>query len=719
MIDLRLRWIPGLLFLVFLALPCAVEAQAPLFLVDSRTTIASVGFEFEGGRSLGEDLLRRQIASQGSSFGQRVQEVVSVLPLVDSPALDLFNPPELLRDVKRLQRFYEDSGFQGTEVAYDVSLDTLANSVDVTFRVREGEPVLLDTVVVLDEGGSPLDGQLPPDLLQAFQRLERRLQDRQGTRLGRSLRINLRDQMINWLNNQGYPFPDVRLDTLRQDSGVRVDLTAVPGTRARVRTIQVDGNSALSDQVFRREIPLEPGAWYSRAKLAEGQTELNGLDMVRLARAGPEAVQGRDSLVDLLIQVNEGKLHLLSGRLGYTTRSGISGDVSWSHRNFLGGARRLEVSTIARTGLLAPEASVSKRYGLSLLVRQPFLFHRYVEGLLRPFGEYRDEIRDRSIEGGFETSILYRRGSARTITLRYSLTNRWVLDAGPGGPIGIGEDLVDVIAGLDTLNLDRRTSSLSLTARWGRRLDLARSRPGWRVQGTAEIAGPAGLSTVQYGKLAGEVAGEFPLGKGFTVAASTGLGRLLPYGNSIPAQDESDRLEIYLRLRDATLTAGGPQDVRGWGRELLGPKIPDFRVHEASGQIRAGDYLPLGGLARWTGSLQLEAPFPFLGRPHGVHVFLDGGRVWTPDDRFLPSAEPLVPGELDDGVRFGAGVGVSFATPVGPLQLDLGYKLNPSPLDVRDPGRVAGAVEAGDPLGSVPKERIRRWHLHLSMGGIR
>jgi outer membrane protein insertion porin family len=352
-------------------------------------------------------------------------------------------------------------------------------------------------------------------------------------------------------------------------------------------------------------------------------------------------------------------------------------------------------------------------------MRQPFVFHRHVEGLLRPFGEYRDEIRDRSVESGIETSVLYRRGSGRTITFRYALTNRWILDAGPGGPIGVGGDLVDVIAGLDTLDLDRRTSSLSLITRWGRGLDLARNRPGWTLQGTAEIAGPAGLSTVQYGKLGVEAGGELPLGRGFTISGWTGAGRLFPYGSSIPAEDGSDRLETYLRLRDATLTAGGPQDVRGWGRELLGPKIPDFRVNEEEGRLRADDYLPLGGLAQWTGSLQVEAPFPLLGRPHGIHVFLDGGRVWTPDDRFLPSTEPLVPGELDDEVRFGTGIGVSFATPVGPIQLDLGYKLNPSPLDLRDPGEVARAIDAGEPLESVREHGIKRWHLHLSMGGIR
>jgi outer membrane protein insertion porin family len=365
-------------------------------------------------------------------------------------------------------------------------------------------------------------------------------------------------------------------------------------------------------------------------------------------------------------------------------------------------------------------SSVARRYGLSTLLRQPYFLHWRLEGLIRPFGEYRDEVRDRSIESGFESSVLYRRGPDRTLTVRYGFTSRWILDARAGGPLGSGENLAELIRGVDTLDLDRRTSSLSLLARWGRSEDLRRRRWGWRGEASLELAGPRVLSTVEYGKVAGRLSLRVPFGQGFLFSTRGGFGRLFPYGASVPAPDGSDRLETYLRLRDATLTAGGPYDVRGWAIELLGPKVPDFRISDDdTSQLRADRYLSLGGLARLTGSLELGAPFPLLGRPHGVHVFLDAGRIWTPDDRFLPREEPLLPGELDDEVRFGTGLGVSFATPVGPVQVDLGYKLNPSPLDLRDPEAVVRALEEGRDLKDVRERGFRRWHLHLSMGGIR
>jgi hypothetical protein len=53
---------------------------------------------------------------------------------------------------------------------------------------------------------------------------------------------------------------------------------------------------------------------------------------------------------------------------------------------------------------------------------------------------------------------------------------------------------------------------------------------------------------------------------------------------------------------------------------------------------------------------------------------------------------------------------------VGAIQVAVGYKLNPSPLDLRSPEDVFEALHAGRPLSSVPTEPRRRLHLHFSIG---
>jgi outer membrane translocation and assembly module TamA len=95
--------------------------------------------------------------------------------------------------------------------------------------------------------------------------------------------------------------------------------------------------------------------------------------------------------------------------------------------------------------------------------------------------------------------------------------------------------------------------------------------------------------------------------------------------------------------------AGGEKSVRGYGRRKLGPL-------NASGD-------PLGGLSLIEGSVELRRP---LWQALGGAVFLDFGQV---------SLDPL---DLPvDDLKFAAGVGVSYTTPIGPLRFDIGFPFDP------------------------------------------
>jgi outer membrane protein assembly factor BamA len=204
-----------------------------------------------------------------------------------------------------------------------------------------------------------------------------------------------------------------------------------------------------------------------------------------------------------------------------------------------------------------------------------------------------------------------------------------------------------------------------------------------------------------------------PLGRNVVLAARLSAGRLFPFGKSVPPAG-SDPTFSFIRLRDESMTAGGTNDVRGWGDRMLGPKIPDVEanVQGTDTVFTADDYVPIGALARFSGSLEIRFPAPGMTPAWRTYLFLDAGRVWTPDERFSTIA--LLPGKTD--VRWAVGAGISYQTPVGGLGLSLGYKLNPSALDVRDAGDVLDASLAGEPIESVESNALRRLHLHISFG---
>jgi outer membrane protein insertion porin family len=147
---------------------------------------------------------------------------------------------------------------------------------------------------------------------------------------------------------------------------------------------------------------------------------------------------------------------------------------------------------------------------------------------------------------------------------------------------------------------------------------------------------------------------------------------------------------------------------------LLGPKAPDVRFETVGDTLlpSADGYVPLGGFARGSFSFELQLPFPGLGPNFGSHFFVDGGRVWTDDERFEMEGDPR--GQEHTFVATGAGFDVR--TPVGPIKVDVGYKLNPSVTDLADAADVLRAANEGRDFADVPRKNSRRWQLHLAIG---
>lgn len=98
---------------------------------------------------------------------------------------------------------------------------------------------------------------------------------------------------------------------------------------------------------------------------------------------------------------------------------------------------------------------------------------------------------------------------------------------------------------------------------------------------------------------------------------------------------------------DERYYAGGGGSIRGYAYQAVGPQDD-------------GD--PEGGLSLLTGSLELRNRFT---ETIGGAVFVDGGTAYS-DSMFQGGDEP----------RFGAGFGVRYITPIGPLRADIAFPVN-------------------------------------------
>jgi translocation and assembly module TamA len=172
----------------------------------------------------------------------------------------------------------------------------------------------------------------------------------------------------------------------------------------------------------------------------------------------------------------------------------------------------------------------------------------------------------------------------------------------------------------------------------GARYDSTRSlldpRSGIRLDMTvtpfAELAEGGGfVRAIGVARTYFDLAGE----GGTVLALRAALGSLIGADGAVPL--------------DKRFYAGGGGSVRGYGYQTIGPR-------DAQGR-------PDGGSSLVEGSIELRQR---VSGNFGLVAFLDAGTV----------AESGTPDFSD--VRFGAGLGLRYATAIGPLRLDVGLPLS-------------------------------------------
>ena len=692
------------------ALP--LRAQDALSSITPATQVRSIEFRFDSTETLGMDQLREQVAltERGGMVGLR--NFLALLPFVPPVGDHPFNALELQRDVIRLRRLYQRSGFLDADVDYEVRYQAEPDLTEVTYVIDEGPPTLIRSIAYTDEAGKSLE--IPSDAIESWTDLTE-VERKESGRMGDVELQGIAARTGRWFRAHGYPFAsavaNAVVDTVAKRADVKVEVGE--GPRARIRGFEVSGNETVPARHLTRQLPIRTGDWYDANKLEQGRQQLIQLDIVRLALVEVPRESANDSGVMVHLAVTENPPNLVTGSAGFASDGGLTGEVEWVNRSFLGGVRSLTVTATAQTGLLALETP-QRLYRLGATFFQPFVGHRRLSVIVGPFIEYRDDLRDRSWAYGLDGSLVWAAAPLRSVSLGYSLYRREILEFGFGEDLE-PEDYLPILGLADSSqlgDLERsiRRGVIRLDVNYGALDDFANPRRGYVLRPRLEVTVPASLNSSEYALVDVAASSFIPVTKRIGFALRGAAGRIWPYGSSLPVGNESPFVAL-LDLRDVTFTTGGTRDVRGWGSQLVGPKVPQVQEDE-DGNFFADRYTPIGGLARYWGSVELRMPLPGFADAWQTFGFLDGGRVWTPDERFRLGVDEF---EQDD-FFYSVGAGISYQTVVGAVQLALGYKLNPSVLDLRSPDDVLNARQAGLPASAAEPSSGRRLHLHFAIG---
>jgi outer membrane protein insertion porin family len=537
---------------------------------------------------------------------------------------DNYDPDRLTFDRELLRRFYLRQGYADVEItgataelAPDRSGFFLTYTISEGPRYRIGNIEVTSTLRGLDPTG--LQREIPISVGDWYD----------GDAVERADNL-----LTELLASRGFPFANVEPRVVRNRETQRVDLTIEisEGPRAFVERIEITGNTRTQDRVIRREFRLAEGDPLVVQQVRRSRDRLRGLGYfsdVQISSA-PGSAPDRVILNTQVVERATGEFTIGGG---FSTDAGLLLDVGLRERNLLGTGVDARVNVTLAQRRSQVDVSVTDPQFLDRnLAAGADVF--LVERNLQDTSGY-DERR-----AGFALRMGYEINERLRQSWSYSLVDREISNVSPDASRFIQEQ-----AGTTLL------SQVSTTITYDRRDSRIEPRSGFVVRGGTDFAGLGG--DVTYLRLRGDAQYYIPferlLGDNeYVLVLAAGAGWLSPYG------DNDTRIVDRFFL--------GGENLRGFA--LGGASPRDISTNDS-----------LGGQNIWTTSAEFRFPLPlpselgFIGR-----AFVDVGANWglptSVNDSGCPTTFPNCVRD-DSTPRVGMGVGLSWRSPIGLINIDL------------------------------------------------
>ncbi len=499
--------------------------------------------------------------------------------------------------------------------------------------------------------------------------------------------------LVEYLN-RGYRMAEVDAETAESDDRTRADVTFTirEGPEVFVDQILVVGNQRISESTIRHELVIEAGQPLSLAKLNDSQQRLVALGLFRRVTIAELQHRG-ETRRDILVTVEESPSTTIGFGGGVefqtveTSEFAPRGFFELGRRNLWGKNRSINlysrVSFRSRSSISSSASSGQAGSTTSV----PHLFTEY-----RVVGSYR-EPRFLMTRADLQGSVLFEQGSRtsfsfRRRSVRLELARRFSRIYSVAGQYALERNdlLEERLNPVDKPLIDRlfpsvRLSTFSITAVRDTRDDQIDPGAGSLVGVNGDLALVPLGSQIGFAKTFLQVYTyrRLPLERRVVFAAGARLGLATGFPRTVPAPDAEGGANLptvaYVTVRDLPANerffAGGDTTVRGFQLDHLGTPT----TFDRDGQPKGGH-----ALAVFNAELRVS-----IWRDVGVVSFLDVGNVFS-------KVTDLGLGHF----RAGTGFGIRYKSPIGPLRLDVGFKLGS--------------------LLSFASTRESRTALHLSIG---
>ncbi|ARP64817.1 outer membrane protein assembly factor [Mesorhizobium sp. WSM1497] len=435
--------------------------------------------------------------------------------------------------------------------------------------------------------------------------------------------------IVRTLKEQGRPLAEVTDRQIVADhatSTLDVTLTVAAGPVAGYGPTTVEGTEKVDRDFTEYMTGLKRGRQYSPQEIDDARDRLLALEVFNSVTFKEADKLDADGNIPIGVQVSERKPRYFGVGGTFSNTEGLGLEGYWGHRNLFGRAEKLRID--GKISGIGSNDLGELNYNAGIMFEKPGVIgpaSKFFAGV-KTVLEHPDAYDHFSVKGS--AGLSYELTKKQTVSAEVALDYSRIHDA-----FGKHKYLI---------------ASIPLQYVYDNRDNRLNPTSGFRVLAYAEPSYDI-LNGAAFLKLKGEGSAYQSLDSAskFVLAERVAIGSIVGTGlQNVPA--------------DRRFYSGGGGSVRGYAYQGIGPK--DF-----TGQ-------PIGGLSFFETSVEMRIA---ITDTIGIVPFVDAGTVSTKS----------VPDFSD--VKVGAGVGLRYVTPFGPLRIDAAVPLN------RDPGDPHFGIYAG------------------------
>ena len=521
---------------------------------------------------------------------------------------DRYARSKLNADLETLRAYYVNRGYLEFAIeSTQVTISPDKQNITITISIKEGQPYTVTAV------------RLEGDFLGKDEEFKALVRVRPGEPYRGEAVTDTAKRFTDLYGLYGYAFAkvDQRPEIDRTNAQVAVVLTAEPQRRVYVRRVDVAGNTRTRDEVVRREFRQLESSWYDGGRIKLSRDRVERLGYFKDVSVDTNEVAGAQDQVDLVVNVTEKPTGNLLIGAGYSNAEKLTLTASIRQDNVFGSGNYLGIElNTSKTNRTIVLNAVDPYFTIDGISRSIDLFYR----TSRPYNSQGDTYQlatpGAAVRFGvpfseFDT-VFFGIGAEQTrIGASTGIPNSYFLYREQYGASSYSVPL--------TLGWarDERDSALTPTAGRYQRVNLE-----WSALGDVRFL-RTNLQYQQYWQL--------PYKLSLGINAEVGIGKGLG-GKPFP---------IFKNFY-----GGGLGTVRGFEQGSLG-------VIDPTGAF-------IGGSRRVNINSALYFPVPGTGNDKSLRIFAfnDIGNVWREDEKISSSS-----------LRSSVGLGLSWISPVGPLQL--------------------------------------------------